>query len=173
MSWSRSRFGQPAARRSRVSFAHAYGSTSLRVCRWSIGWQLSPTRGHHHRILQECIFSRNGLGPNCHSSPLSRWFTGRHHFHSFDAERQIMHDANAAANRATRRPLTKDAEQETIIINRSGRQIHLSRRAICPNKRSHLWTTASTRVVVTQVTFCLHLLSRHRQSHTLGCSLQG
>jgi hypothetical protein len=41
-----------------------------------------------------------------------------------------MHDANAAANRATRRPLTKDTEQKTIIINRSGRSIYPEEKSV-------------------------------------------
>jgi hypothetical protein len=37
---------------------------------------------------------------------------------------------NAAANRATRRPLTKDTEQKTIIINRSGRSIYPEEKSV-------------------------------------------
>jgi hypothetical protein len=41
-----------------------------------------------------------------------------------------MHDANAAANRASRRPLTKDTEQEAIIINCSGRSIYPEEKSV-------------------------------------------
>jgi hypothetical protein len=41
-----------------------------------------------------------------------------------------MHDANAAANRAAQRPLTKDTGQETIIINRSGRSIYPEEKSV-------------------------------------------
>ena len=41
-----------------------------------------------------------------------------------------MHDADAAANRATRRLLTKDTEQETIIIKRSGGSVYPEEKSV-------------------------------------------
>ena len=40
------------------------------------------------------------MGPNCHSSSLTRRTTGRYHLHSFDAQRKVTHDATAGLEQA-------------------------------------------------------------------------
>ena len=60
-----------------------------------------------------------------------------------------MHGATAPANRATRRPLTKDTKQETIILNRSGRSTYPEEKSVqtsgaTPMRYAHLEKNATS-----------------------------